>query len=161
VKPSGSSLRIESFPTRDEGKSGAELWEAIWEKENLQKALKRVESNRGAPGVDGMGVEALRPYLKGYVLVTLFFEPRTRTRLSFETAMYRLGGEVVGFASAGSTSSAKGESLVDTIRTVDQYADVIAMRHPKIGSARDAAEVASSSYTSEIFHELGGKYFDL
>jgi len=64
VKPSGSSLRAEQSPTRDEGKSGAELWEAIWEKDNLQRALKRVESNRGAPGVDRMGVEALRPYLK-------------------------------------------------------------------------------------------------
>ena len=64
VKPPGSSLRAEQSPARDEGKPDAELWEAIWEKENLQKALKRVESNQGAPGVDEMGVEALRPYLK-------------------------------------------------------------------------------------------------
>jgi aspartate carbamoyltransferase catalytic subunit len=82
--------------------------------------------------------------LKGYVLGTLFFEPSTRTRLSFETAMHRLGGAVVGFASAGSSSAAKGESLADTIRTVDQYVDVIAMRHPQIGSAREAAEVATA-----------------
>jgi aspartate carbamoyltransferase len=80
--------------------------------------------------------------LKGYVLGTLFFEPSTRTRLSFETAMHRLGGGVVGFASAAGTSTAKGESLADTIRTVDQYVDVIAMRHPEIGSARVAAEAA-------------------
>ena len=80
--------------------------------------------------------------LKGYVLGALFFEPSTRTRLSFETAMHRLGGSVVGFASAASSSSAKGESLADTIRTVDQYVDVIAMRHPQIGSAREAAAVA-------------------
>ena len=80
--------------------------------------------------------------LKGYVLGALFFEPSTRTRLSFETAMLRLGGGVVGFASADATSSAKGETLADTIRTVDQYVDVIAMRHPKIGSAKEAAEVA-------------------
>ena len=79
---------------------------------------------------------------KGYLLGALFFEPSTRTRLSFETAMHRLGGDVVGFAEASSTSTAKGETLADTIRTVDQYVDVIAMRHPRIGSAREAAEVA-------------------
>ena len=82
--------------------------------------------------------------LRGYVLGALFFEPSTRTRLSFEAAMNRLGGSVVGFASAGVSSTAKGESLADTIRTVDQYVDVIAMRHPKIGSAREAAEVATA-----------------
>ena len=82
--------------------------------------------------------------MKGYVLGALFFEPSTRTRLSFETAMHRLGGSVVGFASAGTSSSAKGESLADTIRNVDQYVDVIAMRHPQIGSARVAAEAADS-----------------
>ncbi|MCU0509972.1 MAG: aspartate carbamoyltransferase [Anaerolineae bacterium] len=82
--------------------------------------------------------------LKGAVLAALFFEPSTRTRLSFETAMHRLGGSVVGFASAESTSVAKGETLSDTIRTVDQYVDVIAMRHPRIGSAREAAEVANA-----------------
>ncbi len=80
--------------------------------------------------------------MKGYVMGTLFFEPSTRTRLSFETAMHRLGGDVVGFASAGTSSAAKGESLADTIRTVDQYVDVIVMRHPMIGSAQEAAEVA-------------------
>lgn len=79
---------------------------------------------------------------RGYVLGTLFFEPSTRTRLSFETAMLRLGGGVVGFASADATSTAKGETLADTIRTVDQYVDVIAMRHPRIGSAQEAADVA-------------------
>jgi aspartate carbamoyltransferase catalytic subunit len=82
--------------------------------------------------------------LKGYILAALFFEPSTRTRLSFEAAMQRLGGGVVGFASAGASSSAKGESLADTIRTVDQYVDVIAMRHPQIGSAREAAEAAEA-----------------
>jgi aspartate carbamoyltransferase catalytic subunit len=80
--------------------------------------------------------------MKGYVLATLFFEPSTRTRLSFEAAMHRLSGNVIGFSSAESTSTAKGETLTDTIRTVDQYADIIAMRHPQIGSARVAAEVA-------------------
>jgi aspartate carbamoyltransferase len=82
--------------------------------------------------------------LKGYVLAALFFEPSTRTRLSFETAMQRLGGSVVGFSSAESTSVAKGETLADTIHTVDQYADVIAMRHPAIGSAKLAAEIADA-----------------
>ena len=82
--------------------------------------------------------------VRGYVLATLFFEPSTRTRLSFETAMHRLGGNVVGFSSAESTSTAKGETLADTIRTVDQYADVIAMRHPQIGSAKEAAAVAEA-----------------
>jgi len=82
--------------------------------------------------------------MKGHVLGALFFEPSTRTRLSFETAMERLGGSVVGFASAGTSSSAKGESLADTIRTVDQYVDVIAMRHPQIGSAKIAAEAAEA-----------------
>jgi aspartate carbamoyltransferase catalytic subunit len=80
--------------------------------------------------------------LKGYVLGALFFEPSTRTRLSFETAMHRLGGTVVGFSSGESTSVAKGETLADTIKTVDQYVDVIAMRHPAIGSASQAAEIA-------------------
>jgi aspartate carbamoyltransferase len=82
--------------------------------------------------------------MEGYVMGALFFEPSTRTRLSFETAMHRLGGDVVGFASAGTSSTAKGESLEDTIRTVDQYVDIIAMRHPEIGSARRAAEVAEA-----------------
>ena len=82
--------------------------------------------------------------LKGKVLATLFFEPSTRTRLSFESAMLKLGGSVTGFADAGVSSEKKGESLSDTIRTVDQYVNVIAMRNPLEGSARRAAEVANS-----------------
>ncbi len=81
--------------------------------------------------------------LDGYVMGSLFFEPSTRTRLSFETAMHRLGGDVVGFAQAGTSSVAKGESLNDTIRTVNQYVDVIVMRHPEIGSAKQAAGVST------------------
>ena len=72
---------------------------------------------------------------KGYVLASLFFEPSTRTRLSFETAMNRLGGRVVGFSDAKVSSTSKGESLVDTLRTVENYADICAMRHPKDGAA--------------------------
>lgn len=68
-------------------------------------------------------------------LATLFFEPSTRTRLSFEAAMMELGGNVLGFSSASSSSTAKGESVSDTIRTVGCYSDIIAMRHPKEGSA--------------------------
>ena len=71
----------------------------------------------------------------GKILATLFYEPSTRTRLSFESAMLHLGGSVLGFSSANSSSAAKGESVADTIRTVSCYADIAAMRHPKEGSA--------------------------
>ncbi len=67
-------------------------------------------------------------------LATLFFEPSTRTRLSFEAAMYELGGSVLGFSEAQSSSSAKGESVADTVKVVSSYADIIAMRHPKEGA---------------------------
>ena len=79
---------------------------------------------------------------KGKILASLFFEPSTRTRLSFESAMLRLGGKVVGFADPTATSEKKGEVLADTIRTVDGYADVIAMRHPQEGSSKVAADYA-------------------
>ncbi|MBO5646094.1 MAG: aspartate carbamoyltransferase, partial [Clostridia bacterium] len=71
---------------------------------------------------------------RGKKLATLFFEPSTRTRLSFEAAMYELGGNVLGFSEASSSSTAKGESVSNTVRTVGCYADVIAMRHPKEGA---------------------------
>jgi len=76
-------------------------------------------------------------------LATLFFEPSTRTRLSFEAAMLELGGSVLGFSEAGSSSAAKGESVADTARTVSCYADIIAMRHPKEGAPYVAARAAS------------------
>ena len=81
--------------------------------------------------------------LCGKILVTLFFEPSTRTKLSFDTAMYKLGGQVVGFAEPKTSSVEKGETLSDTIKVVENYGDVIVLRHPLEGAARLAAEVAS------------------
>ena len=81
--------------------------------------------------------------LKGKILATLFFEPSTRTRLSFEAAMHKLGGSAIGFAEAEIASVKKGENLADTIRVVENYADVIALRHPLEGAARLAAEFAN------------------
>ena len=78
--------------------------------------------------------------LRGKILATLFFEASTRTRLSFESAMHRLGGSTIGFAEAEIASVKKGENLADTVRTVENYADVIALRHPLEGAARLAAE---------------------
>ncbi|OQA47479.1 MAG: Aspartate carbamoyltransferase catalytic chain [Bacteroidetes bacterium ADurb.Bin302] len=81
--------------------------------------------------------------LEGKVIATLFFEPSTRTRLSFETAINRLGGRVIGFSDAATSSSSKGETLKDTIKMVSNYVDLIVMRHPVEGAARYASEVAS------------------
>lgn len=82
-----------------------------------------------------------QPILKGKVVASLFFEPSTRTRLSFETAANRLGARVIGFSDAGNTSVSKGETLKDTIKMVSNYADLIVMRHPLEGSARYASEI--------------------
>jgi aspartate carbamoyltransferase catalytic subunit len=87
---------------------------------------------------------------KGKLLATLFYEPSTRTRLSFESAMCRLGGSIVGFSEPNSSSVSKGESLGDTIRTISCYADIIAMRHPVAGSAAEAA-----SYSEVPFINAG------
>jgi len=81
--------------------------------------------------------------LENHVIASLFFEPSTRTRLSFESAINQLGGRIVGFTDASSSSVKKGESLVDTIKTVANYSDLIVMRHPVEGSARLASEVSS------------------
>ncbi len=88
----------------------------------------------------------------GKILATLFFEPSTRTRLSFESAMLSLGGQVLGFSEASSSSAAKGESVADTIRTVGCYADIIAMRHPKEG----APLVASMNTTVPVINAGDG-----
>jgi aspartate carbamoyltransferase catalytic subunit len=80
--------------------------------------------------------------LEGKVVASLFFEPSTRTRLSFETAINRLGGRIIGFSDAGSSSVSKGETLHDTTKMVSNYVDLIVIRHPLEGSSRYAAEVA-------------------
>jgi aspartate carbamoyltransferase catalytic subunit len=84
----------------------------------------------------------IQDIMKGKVVSVLFFEPSTRTRLSFESAVNKLGGRIIGFTDAGSSSVSKGESLKDTIKTVANYSDVIVMRHPIEGSARYASEVS-------------------
>ena len=86
--------------------------------------------------------DAYREKCRYKKLATLFFEPSTRTRLSFEAAMYELGGQVLGFSEASSSSASKGESVADTTRVVSCYADVIAMRHPKEGAPLVAASVS-------------------
>ena len=87
--------------------------------------------------------EAYRELCRGRKLATLFFEPSTRTRLSFEAAMYELGGNVIGFSEAQSSSASKGESVADTAKVISCYADIIAMRHPKEGAPLVAAMNAS------------------
>lgn len=89
---------------------------------------------------------------KHKILATLFFEPSTRTRLSFESAMLGLGGNVIGFSSAANSSTSKGESVSDTVRTVSCYSDIIAMRHPKEG----APLVASKSATVPVINAGDG-----
>ena len=81
--------------------------------------------------------------MEGQILATLFFEPSTRTRLSFEAAMLRLGGQVITVADPRTSSAAKGESLADSMRTVEGYADVIVIRHPRKGSAQEAADAVA------------------
>jgi len=107
-------------------------------KEDLGQVMK-------AAGVFEGGLKNGQTYdlMRGRILATLFFEPSTRTRLSFESAMLRLGGGVISVASGATSSAAKGESIGDTARTVSQYADVIVMRHPQIGSAAEAAATAT------------------
>ena len=81
--------------------------------------------------------------LENHVIATLFFEPSTRTRLSFESAISQIGGKIIGFTDASSSSVSKGETLMDTIKTVANYSDLIVMRHPLDGSARWASEVSN------------------
>lgn len=91
------------------------------------------------PGARGEEVVDLVP---GKLLASLFYEPSTRTMLSFETAIKRIGGKIIGFSDVSATSAVKGETLADTIKMVEAYADVIVLRHPREGAARMAAEFA-------------------
>ncbi len=84
----------------------------------------------------------VRDLMSGKVVATLFYEPSTRTRLSFESAISRLGGKIIGFSDSNSSSVSKGETLYDTIKTVGNYCDLIVMRHPLEGSARFASEIS-------------------
>jgi len=102
-------------------------------KEEYQKILDLAEE---------FEVKTTQKILENYVVATLFFEPSTRTRLSFESAASRLGAKVIGFTDSASTSVKKGESLKDTILTVSKYSDIIVMRHPREGSAKYASEVS-------------------
>ncbi len=104
--------------------------------EEIDCLIERAEDIIASP-------EAYREKCRGKKLATLFYEPSTRTRLSFEAAMYELGGNVLGFSEAQSSSAAKGESVADTVRTVSCFADIIAMRHPKEGAPFVAAQNAS------------------
>ena len=101
-------------------------------KEELDELIKKAQDIIENP-------EKYREKCKYKKLATLFFEPSTRTRLSFEAAMLELGGNVIGFSDADSSSAAKGESVADTVRVVGCYADIIAMRHPKEGAPMAAA----------------------
>ena len=113
-------------------------------KEEIDYILSRAEElevyARGN-GKEGKGRKS--GLLKGKILANLFYEPSTRTRFSFETAMKRLGGEVINLSSIEASSVAKGENLADTIRTVSGYCDVIALRHPREGASRMAASFSS------------------
>ncbi|MCK4311085.1 MAG: aspartate carbamoyltransferase, partial [Methanomicrobia archaeon] len=102
-------------------------------KEDIEYVLKKSEEME-------KNMEKNRNLLNGYVLSTLFFEPSTRTRLSFESAMNKLSGKIISVAQAKTSSAAKGETLADTVKTVEQYSDVIVMRHPNEGAARLAAD---------------------
>ena len=96
-----------------------------------------------AKKIENMPFRKKSELLNGKVMASLFFEPSTRTRLSFNSAMTRLGGRVIGFSDPMTSSFAKGETLYDTIKMVENYVDVIAMRHPVEGSARLASEATS------------------
>ncbi|MFQ5891883.1 MAG: aspartate carbamoyltransferase [Candidatus Methanofastidiosia archaeon] len=101
-------------------------------KSEILQILKVAENMENAPQTQ---------LLKGKILATLFYEPSTRTRLSFESAIQRLGGSCIGFSKPSSASVSKGESLADTVRIVEKYSDVMAIRHPADGAARLAADV--------------------
>lgn len=104
-------------------------------KEEILSLLARAE---------GMKKECPGPILKGHILASCFYEPSTRTRLSFEAAMKRLGGDVIGFDDSATTSFQKGESLDDAMKIIGYYSDIMVIRHPQEGSAREAAAASAT-----------------
>jgi aspartate carbamoyltransferase catalytic subunit len=112
-------------------------------KEELDYILSRAEELEIYAQGARKNARQMSDLLEGKILANLFYEPSTRTRLSFEVAMKRLGGEVINVSSPETSSAAKGENLVDTIRVVSEYSDIIALRHPKEGASRMAASFSS------------------
>jgi aspartate carbamoyltransferase catalytic subunit len=106
------------------------------ERADIERYLAQAAAIEDVPRLEKLDI------LRGYILMEMFFEPSTRTKLSFEAAMRRLGGEVMGFSDVSTTSVKKGESFRDTIRTVEQYADILVCRHAKEGTARLAAQTS-------------------
>ncbi|MBC7289093.1 MAG: aspartate carbamoyltransferase, partial [Armatimonadetes bacterium] len=110
-----------------------------WTRAEIELVISTAEAMADAIGMgDSRHRQPFAPMDR--IMATLFFEPSTRTRLSFETAMLRLGGQVIGFADAGVSSAAKGESLPDTVRVVGSYCDIMVIRHPLMGAAKVAAD---------------------
>ena len=112
------------------------------EREDLERIFKVTDR------IESLEIKELQTIAEGKTLGTMFFEPSTRTRLSFEAAMNLLGGNVLGFSEARNTSVEKGETLADTVRMIDCYSDAIVLRHPSEGAARYAAEIASKPVIS-------------
>lgn len=106
-------------------------------KSDILEILETAKEMEMKPGIEKSQI------LKNKTIAMLFFEPSTRTRLSFEKSAHNLGANVIGFSSSDASSTVKGESLIDTIKTVEKYADAIVIRHPYMGAARLAAEVSS------------------
>ena len=109
---------------------------ADFSKEDILHVLKKAKE------MEAKNREEKAKILKGKVIASMFFEPSTRTRLSFETAIQELGGKIIGFSEAGTTSAKKGETFSDTVRMVEKYSDLMVIRHPVSGTARRAAEIS-------------------
>ncbi len=105
-------------------------------REDIERYLSMATAIEAVPRREKLDI------LRGFILLEMFFEPSTRTKLSFESAMRRLGGGVMGFSDISTTSVKKGESFRDTVRTVENYADILVIRHSQEGTARLAAEIS-------------------
>lgn len=130
---------------RVEKRGGA--WVAIFGKSLIASDDFTVEELqqvvRTASDMMDAGVSSFHDLCRGRILATLFYEPSTRTKLSFEAAMLRMGGNILGFGDANTSSVSKGESIADTVRVISSYADIAVMRHPKEGAPKLAAEYAT------------------